>query len=211
MAIALFMGITLISNAQESIKAVIKRCEMASSVEMSYIINKDPETRKVQSSLTIVKIKDDPGLVKEFIAAFEKDKDNAYSASGSIKNGVSIPSSYRFSNGKDNYISCTMTISNDNTGASISYRESPNKPNSTAVLLDREYFSGPLMEVISPFETGSRFFETTGSLESLLERNEGALNVLDSIRLKINRAMPENNNTQQVERVVVGTHTQKRR
>ena len=134
--IALFMCTSLISSAQENIKAVIKKCEKASSVEMSYIINKDPETRKIQNSVTTIRIKDDPNLVKEFIAAFEKDKDNAYSVSGSIKNGVSIPSSYRFSDGKDNYISCTISISKDNTGASVSYRESPNKPSNISIFMN---------------------------------------------------------------------------
>ena len=140
-AIILFMGGTLFSNAQESIKAIIKKCEKAGSVEMSYIINKDPETRKVQSSVTTIKIKDDPALVKEFIAAFEKEKDNAYSVSGSVKNGVSIPSSYKFLSGKDNYISCTISISTNNADASVSYRESPNKPGNISIVLDGEPFN----------------------------------------------------------------------
>jgi len=126
--ITLLIGTILMSNAQESIKAVIKKCEKISSVEMSYIINKDPQTKKVQNSVTTLKITDDPNLVKEFIAAFEKEKDNAYSISGSIKNGVSTPSSYKFLDRKGNYISCTISISEDNASASVSYRESPNKP-----------------------------------------------------------------------------------
>ena len=113
-------------SAQDNISALIKKCEKMSSVDMSYIINKDPKTKKVINNITTITIKNDPGLVKEFIAAFEKDKDNAYSISGSVKNGLSIPSNYKFSSEKDNHISCTIAISDNNADASISYRESPN-------------------------------------------------------------------------------------
>ena len=136
----LFFAGGLFANliAQENIKAVMKKCERSNSVEMTYIINKDPETKKFQSSITTIKIKDDPNLIREFVAAFEKDKDNAYSVSGSIKNGVSTPASYKFSNGKDNYISCTISITDDNTGASVFYRESPNKPGNMSIFLEAE-------------------------------------------------------------------------
>gem|GEM_PF-1197800 len=147
----LFTGSFIIClSAQDNIKALMKRCENMSSVDMSYIINKDPETKKVQNNITTITIKNDPSLVKDFIAAFEKDKDNAYSISGSVKNGVSTPSNYKFSNGKDNYISCTMSISEDNTSASISYRESPNKPNNVSVFLNGEFFDGATWNVRQP-------------------------------------------------------------
>jgi len=147
-ALLLFISSFIIClSAQENIKALIKRCENISSVDMSYIINKDPETKKVQNNITTITIKNDANLVKDFIAAFEKDKDNAYSVSGSVKNGVSIPSNYKFSNGKDNYISCTMAVSDDNTCASISYRESPNKPSTVSVFLNGEFFDGATWDV----------------------------------------------------------------
>ena len=141
--------------AQESIKAVIQKCEQKKSVEMTYIINKDPETKKVLSNITTVKIKDDPALVKEFVSAFEKDKDKAYSVSGSIKNGVSTPSNYKFSSGKESYISCTMSVSNNNADASISYRESPNKPGNafSVTFMNGELLDGSWQDIASEMET----------------------------------------------------------
>jgi len=183
--IALFLFISSFItclSAQENIKALIKRCENISSVDMSYIINKDPETKKIQNNITTITIKNDANLVKDFIAAFEKDKDNAYSVSGSVKNGVSIPSNYKFSNGKDNYISCTMAISEDNTSASISYRESPNKPNNISVFLNGEFFNGATWDVRQPdFDNFSRMIrEIDSSATKVIRERTGVIQMNNS-------------------------------
>ena len=148
--------------AQESIKAVIKKSEQKNSVEMTYIISSDPETRALQHNITTIKISNDPALVKEFIAAFEKDKDKAYSVSGTIKNGESIPSTYKFAVGKESYISCTMSISNNNADASVSYRESPNKPSNVSVFMNGMPFDmSGLMPETGALEHPLQFHITT--------------------------------------------------
>ena len=153
--------------AQESIKALIKRCENTNSVDMSYIINKDPQTKKVLNSITTITITDNPRLVKDFIGAFEKDRDNAYSVSGSIKNGVSIPSSYKFSLGDDGYISCSMTVWNDNANASVSYRESSGRPGDISLPLFENFGTFDLNQYIDQFrEQTERFINKQEDLKS---------------------------------------------
>ena len=169
----LFAGSFIIClSAQENIKALVKKCENMSSVDMSYIINKDPETKKVQNSITTITIKNDQNLIKDFIAAFEKDKDNAYSISGSVKNGVSLPANYKFFVGKDSYISCTMSISDDKASASVSYRESPSRPNNVSVFLNGELFDGATWDMKQEFDNAPRVIrERTSSFQ--LNSNQG--------------------------------------
>ena len=115
-------------SAQESIKVLIKKCEKTESAEVTYVIQKDPKTGKQLNYLTTVKIKNDDNLVNELLQALEKDKDNAYMAQGSIKNGVPIPSNYEFFDGKHLYTSCHISLSQATSGATITYRESSKKP-----------------------------------------------------------------------------------
>ena len=128
LSLLLFGAFSLPLTAQASIKTLMKKCESMESVEVTFITKKDPKTGKLQSSLTTVKITNNANLVSEFLQAFEKEREKAYTAQGSIKNGVSIPSNYEFYDGKEFYTSCRVSLSKDKSGATITYGESPNRP-----------------------------------------------------------------------------------
>ena len=128
LSLLLFGAFSLPLTAQTSIKTLMKKCESMESVEVTFITKKDPKTGKLQSILTTVKITNNANLVNEFLQAFEKEREKAYVAQGSIKNGVSIPSNYEFYDGKEFYTSCRISLSKDKSGATITYGESPNRP-----------------------------------------------------------------------------------
>ncbi|MDR1344382.1 MAG: DUF5024 domain-containing protein [Tannerellaceae bacterium] len=66
-------GLAQSLQAQENIRAMIKKCE-TDSVDMSIVIERDPATRKPREMVTAVHIKNDEALVNEFIEAFKKDE-----------------------------------------------------------------------------------------------------------------------------------------
>lgn len=63
--------------AQETLKALVKKCENMNDVQVSIVRDKDKSTRKVRQVITSISFKNNPGLVKEILNAFEKDKDMA--------------------------------------------------------------------------------------------------------------------------------------
>jgi hypothetical protein len=81
----LFIGIfSTKTNAQETIKALIKKCETLESVDVTIVRQRDQKTKKISSSLTTLRIKSDPTLVKEFQDAFQKAYDNGFSKSQDV-------------------------------------------------------------------------------------------------------------------------------
>jgi len=92
-------------NAQETIKALLKKCENMGSITVSIIREKDKETGEITRDITNVSFKSDsnPALEKEFIAAFQKDEDNADRVTKNISNGKVTNMSFRFGKTTYNY------------------------------------------------------------------------------------------------------------
>lgn len=82
--------------AQETLKALFKKCETLDNVDMNIVRQRNPETKAVSQVITSVTIKDNPTLVKEFEEAFRKDEPNATQVIENKKNGKLRPSFYQF-------------------------------------------------------------------------------------------------------------------
>ena len=104
--IFLLMGsVSVELKAQETIQALLKKCENMDSVTVSVIRERDKETGKITRDVTNVSFKPDfhPALDKEFIAAFQKDEDKADRVSKNISNGKLTSMSFRFGDITYNY------------------------------------------------------------------------------------------------------------
>lgn len=83
-------------SAQEALKALVKRCESMKDVNVNIVKNKDKNTRKVRQVITSVSFKNNPGLVKDILDAFNKDKDMADQEIENRSNGRTNNLFYKF-------------------------------------------------------------------------------------------------------------------
>lgn len=113
MAALLIGSITMNLQAQENLNALFKKCESMDNVNMNVIYDKDRETKKAEKIIKTIGFKNNPQLVNEFLAAFNKDKEAAYKVIEEKKNGKVMPSFYRFAKGKGD-VSFTFSISGEN-------------------------------------------------------------------------------------------------
>ena len=127
--IFLLMGsVSIELKAQETIKALLKKCENMDSVTVSVIREKDKETGKITRDITNVSFKSAsiPSLEKEFFAAFQKDEDKADKVSKNIANGKVTNMSFRYGDTTYNYTYSKVTdmvrVSTTNTGTGITVR-----------------------------------------------------------------------------------------
>ena len=108
-------------KAQETIQALLKKCENMDSVTVSVIRERDKETGKITRDVTNVSFKTDsnPALEKEFIAAFQKEEEKADMVSKNISNGKVTSMLFRFGEITYNYTynSRTGTVSVNNTSS----------------------------------------------------------------------------------------------
>ncbi|MDR0431105.1 MAG: DUF5024 domain-containing protein [Tannerellaceae bacterium] len=72
--------------AQETLKALVQKCENMENVDMS-IIRKKNEKREVTRVTISINLNNNPALINEFIAAFEKDREMADREIENRKNG----------------------------------------------------------------------------------------------------------------------------
>ena len=63
--------------AQESLKALVQKCENMENVNINVVRKRNTETRKLERQITTVSFGDNQALVNEFIAAFDKEKEKA--------------------------------------------------------------------------------------------------------------------------------------
>jgi len=63
--------------AQENLNALVKKCETMSSVDINVVSERNAQTKKLEPKVISITIKNDQGLVNEFLEAFKKDKENA--------------------------------------------------------------------------------------------------------------------------------------
>lgn len=129
--------------AQKTINALVKKCESIDGVDMNIVKNRDRKTKQVEKTIINLTIENNPSLVKEFIAAFEKDEPDAYQIIQDKKNGKIIPQFYRFEgvsysfSMSDNGKSATVTViqrSENSRSSSISWPSS----------FEKEWFYGSL-------------------------------------------------------------------
>lgn len=113
MAALLIGSIAMNLQAQENLNALFKKCESMDNVNMNVIYDKDRETKKAEKIIKTIGFKNNPQLVNEFLAAFNKDKEAAYKVIEEKKNGKVMPSFYRFAKGKGD-VSFTFSISGEN-------------------------------------------------------------------------------------------------
>jgi hypothetical protein len=61
-------------SAQETLKALVKKCESMDNVNTSVVRNRNKQTKKLEKEIISLNFSNNQALVNEFIAAFEKDK-----------------------------------------------------------------------------------------------------------------------------------------
>lgn len=97
-------------KAQETLNALMKKCENMDTIDMNVIYNKNRETKKTEKIIKTVTFSNDQKLLDEFVAAFEKDKNAAYKIIDDKKSGKLLPSFYRFGSGTTD-ISYSLSVS----------------------------------------------------------------------------------------------------
>ena len=98
---------TMELKAQDAIKALMKKCESMENVTIDVIRNRNSETGKVIRLLTTIRfeISSNPGLEKEFLAAFQKDAVKASQEIESMSGGKMKNVFYRFGESSYSYTS----------------------------------------------------------------------------------------------------------
>lgn len=108
-------------SAQETLKALVKKCENMENVNVSIVRNKDKTTRKVSQVITSISFSNNEELAKEILAAFNKDKDVADQEIENRSNGRVNNLFYRFG-------STSYSFSEDgNGGGSLSVIDKGNE------------------------------------------------------------------------------------
>jgi hypothetical protein len=87
--------------AQETLKALVKKCENMENVDVDVIRRRNKETKKLEQVITEVSFSNNQALVNEIIAAFDKDKEMADQEIEEKSNGKIKELFYRF--GGDTY------------------------------------------------------------------------------------------------------------
>ncbi|MDR1407978.1 MAG: DUF5024 domain-containing protein [Tannerella sp.] len=91
------------ANAQEAVKALIKKCENMESIEMSVIRKRDRNTGDVISNHISFKITSNPALAKEFQDAFQKELDSKNKANSEIvtmRGGKIVSALFKYGNSR---------------------------------------------------------------------------------------------------------------
>jgi hypothetical protein len=98
MALLLAGGVWMELAAQESIDALVKRCENLDNVTISIMRNRHPETKKVTRSVVSITIpvQSNQALIDDFVAAFQKEREHAEQEVENRGNGKVKNLFYRF-------------------------------------------------------------------------------------------------------------------
>lgn len=106
--------------AQEAIKALVKRCETMNNVNISIVRNKNKDTKEVSRSITSIDFSNNDALTKEFVAAFEKERNQADQEMENRSNGKVNSlyytfgnTTYSFSVNEDGRVSVSVIEKND--------------------------------------------------------------------------------------------------
>lgn len=96
----LLFGLLIFSGqmfAQENLQNWIKECEKGKLADMMIIDNKFPDTKKPDSYIVKITMKEKPQLVDLMKKAFENDRANAFSVIDKRVNGIMLPDRCVFS------------------------------------------------------------------------------------------------------------------
>ncbi|MDR1676473.1 MAG: DUF5024 domain-containing protein [Tannerella sp.] len=98
MALLLAGGAWMEPAAQETIDALVKKCESLDKVKVNIVRNRDPETKEVTRSIVsiLIPLQSHQALIDGFVAAFQKEKENAEQELENRENGKLISLFYRF-------------------------------------------------------------------------------------------------------------------
>ena len=86
--------------AEESLDALIKKCETMESVDMNVARTRNPETKEIIRETINIKFCKNPALLDEFVAVFKKNMDKAITANENRKGGQTFSMYFRFEEGK---------------------------------------------------------------------------------------------------------------
>ena len=134
--IALFLfvaagGFSLNASAQQSIYDLIKKCETMPDIDMSTVQdNSEQNGQRVGNTIITVTIRNNPELIRQFQAAFEREKTNASRTIENRRNGVVSPTYTFEADGKS--IVCTLKLREEDS-ATVSYIENRGSRGGTRV------------------------------------------------------------------------------
>ena len=109
---------TITASAQDTLNALMNKCESMDDVNMDVIQQRNPSTKKLTQVIKSVSIKNNKALIDDFLKAFEADKNEAIQAIYSKKNGKMVPSYFQFKTGSKN-VSYSFSMKNNGADASI--------------------------------------------------------------------------------------------
>jgi len=78
-------------SAQQALNNWLNKCENIKTVDFSVINYKNPDTKKEERKTMKVSFSNNDALLKELLAAFEKDKKDAYTISEKRTDGMTRP------------------------------------------------------------------------------------------------------------------------
>ena len=93
-------GFSMNLVAQESLDALVKKCETMESVDMNIARTRDPKTKKIIRETIRIKFCKNPALENEFVAALKMDEVEATLANVNKKEGKTFSMLFRFENGR---------------------------------------------------------------------------------------------------------------
>jgi hypothetical protein len=82
--------------AQETLKALVKKCENMDNIDINIVRDRNKETREIQRVITSISFSGNQALANDFIAAFDKDKGTADQEIENKSNGKITNIFYRF-------------------------------------------------------------------------------------------------------------------
>ena len=119
--------------AQESLDALIKRCETMSAVDMNVTRSRDAKTKEVVREVITITFSDNAALSNQFLSAFKKEEANAISVTETRAKGRINSVYYRFPTAFYSYVEADKTTKiiitrgRDTWISENSRRESPRK------------------------------------------------------------------------------------
>jgi len=93
--------------AQENLDALVKKCETMDSVDINYVRAKDEKTKKLETKIINITIKNNQALINQFLEAFKKDEINANNVIEDKKGGRIISLFYQFADDTYSFTSGT--------------------------------------------------------------------------------------------------------
>jgi hypothetical protein len=98
--------------AQETLKALVQKCENMENVNINVVRRRNKETKEMERTITNISFSDNQALKNEFIAAFDKDKGLVDQEIENRSNGKIINIFYRFGD-----ISYSFSLSQSDDGS----------------------------------------------------------------------------------------------